>query len=428
MRRRAVLAALLVLPLLAMGAAASPQPVPVCVICGDRMDTLNNDRDLSVGHTTVTIEVATDGSADWRLTGELENLSSAAYYREHPDELEAAARAALTEPGNDRPAAESISNVNAWVDDEGRLVVRFTQTGFAERRAGGVLFSDYLFEDSTAWMQLAADRLVVEPPEFHRLTNAPAGAEGVPYRAAWGPNDFHGAYLVMAEDDGAATNLATRLVLARQAAPNVLVALGLALPGALLLVPLGAWMGQLAGREPVHPRGPDLVAGGGALVFVFGLAEPTWPLLALGGVGVVGGGLARSDWARARLTEPAHWAASIGLVLAVVGFAFSLVEPLWIRGPTAAFWRGIVLAGFALPAALLLPYGVALERGRGRRWLVLASASLLLVSLVFRDPTRPPGTFAGLFAVFGMVGAAASAALGLPLCWLGRQFVGPDAE
>lgn len=426
MRRHVIIAALVVFPLLVGAGAASPQPDPVCAICGDRLETLDPDRNLSVGHTTVTVEVDDDGSADWRLTGELRNASAAAYYRDHTDELTAAARAKLTDPGNDRPPADTVSNVDAWVDDTGVLVVRFTQAGFAEERLGGVLFSAYLHEDSTAWIQLTADRLVVEPPDGYELTNAPTGAESVPYRAVWESDEFYGAHLVMAPDDGAATNLATRLVLAREAAPNVLVSLGLLLPGALLLVPLAIATGQFAGRLPRHHRGPELIVGAGLLLVVAGLPGPSWPLVALGSVGVVAGGLARSDRARARLTAPVHWMAVVGLVLVTVGFAFSLVAPLWVWGPAAAFWRGLVWAAFALPAALMLPYGIALESGRGRYWPWLSGASLLVVGLAFSDPTGPPGTFAGLFAIFALVGAGVSALVGLPLCWLGRQCLRRD--
>lgn len=428
MRRHVIIAALVVFPLLIGAGAASPQPDPVCVLCGDRLETLTADRNLSVDRTTVTIEIDDDGSADWRLTGELQNASAIDYYREHPDELTAAARAVLTDPTNDRPPGGAVSNVEAGVDDAGVLVVRFTQAGFAEERVGGVLFSAYLYEDSTAWIQLTADELVVVPPDGYEFTNAPQGAERLPYRAVWASNDFSEAYLVMATEDDAATNLATRLVLGRQAAPNVLVSIGLVLPGALLLVLLAREAGRLAGRLPRHSRGAELVAGGGALLFVFGLADPTWPLLALGGVGVAAGGLARSGRLADRFDEPTHSVAIVAVVLGIVGFAFSLVSPLWIWGPTEALWRGFVVASFALPAALMLPYGVAIADDRGRHWPWLAGAALLFVALASSDPTRPPGTFAGLFAVFALVGAGVSALVGLPLCWLGRQFIAGDAD
>lgn len=173
MRRAAVPAMLVALALLVPVSggpvAASPQPVPVCPVCGETFDG-------NVTATDATLSIEPDGDVRWRVENDVP-AATAADWREHPDRLRNRVNAAIDHP-NRPPYDPSAPTVDV---EDGTVTIGFVDRGAAKQRFG-VLVLPYL--QGARWV-INAERFVVEPLEGARIVNDPALATVEGDRAVW---------------------------------------------------------------------------------------------------------------------------------------------------------------------------------------------------------------------------------------------------
>lgn len=164
----AVVGASLVLPV-----AASPQPTPVCPVCGQ---TFQED----VTATEATLQVQQNGDVRWHVENDVADPTATAWR-----ENETAARHRVEDridwrgsPPYD-PAALDVAVADQTV------VIEFVDRGAARSRFG-LLVLPYLHgEGVEARYVVNADEFVIEAPEGQRITNEPAGATVEDDRAVW---------------------------------------------------------------------------------------------------------------------------------------------------------------------------------------------------------------------------------------------------
>lgn len=167
MTRAAVPATLVVFALLATVsgglAAASPQPIPVCPLCGETFDE-------NVTATDATLSIEPDGDVRWRVENDVA-APTASEWRENPDLVRRRVRESVDHP-NRPPYDPSTPTVDV---EDGTVTVGFVDRGAAKQRFG-VLVLPYL---QGARRVINADRFVVMAP-------------GCPYSERPGPGDGRG--------------------------------------------------------------------------------------------------------------------------------------------------------------------------------------------------------------------------------------------
>lgn len=176
MSRSAALAALTAIALVAVGlgpVAASPQPTPICSICGQTFHE-------NVTATEAILQVRENGDVHWRVENELSE-PTASEWREDPGAAERQYRDAVTY-GFRAPASPGEPTIEMRGDT---LVIEVVDRGAARQRLGLLVVPYFHGEGSTHRWVVNADELVVRAPSGHRILNDPAGASVEEDRAAW---------------------------------------------------------------------------------------------------------------------------------------------------------------------------------------------------------------------------------------------------
>lgn len=441
MRRPAItLALLLVLAgTLSVGATASPQPRPVCGVCGgglvlaaDETDTL---RGLTVERSVATIQVHDDGSATWRVTTRIGNASAISHLNDDPDAVDRLVRDALGYGTVERPHR----NISASIDGA-TIRVRFTDPDAARRMPGDVLIVEYLHARGyDTWPVIAADRLTIVGPAGTTVTNDPPGARVEGRTATWegnasvplyeAPRVERDAYVAFAAADGAA-GLRTTLAIALATAPIVVGVLGSIHLPPLLLLALGLLAVIAIGRRVLRSSAVDThrevaigVAGLGGLAVVTLALGAVLPLfegnrwvLELGGLYLALGGIAYWRGARTRVRELV--AAGLLVQVAVV-LALAVTLPSEYTTQSEALRRGVHEAVRLLPLLAMPVLGAAAVGGDRRRTaggLLVVLGAFVVAELSVVWPTQRPF---GLVVVLFAAGAAGVVLLGSPLFLLG---------
>lgn len=170
-----VLAALLLAAVagLALPATASPQPSPVCPVCGQSFHE-------NVTATDATLQVQEDGDVRWRIENEV-RAPTATDWRENRTAVRQ-----LVADRVDRRSTPPYDPIAVEVELEGdTLVVEFVDRGAARQRFG-LLVLPYLHgEGVQARYVINADEFVVESPAGQRPVNEPAGANVENGRVVW---------------------------------------------------------------------------------------------------------------------------------------------------------------------------------------------------------------------------------------------------
>lgn len=363
-RPPALLAALAMAVVLvgASGAAASPQPTPVCGFCpGIAGGPVPAE---AVGETTIDVTFHEDGSADWRVAMQITNESVAEDLRDTPPDVSV--------PEGDRhPVTDLAGDPSVTVTDDDELVVTFTDAAAARGSVAGTMVSTaFDTRDAGYWYILNADRLTVQAPDGYVVGNQPGTASVEGDSATWRSGEdrayIHRGLLVFTPADASAADARTSLATADALAPYVLdnlpfVVIPTGLFGALLAV--GALVaGRLRGLEPSRTLARAAAAlWVGAAVVVLSLLSPAntgfphlfgeSPLLWLTVVAVPGLGISLARRAPRRV---AGWFGGLLLVFAL-GLSIQADLTTWMHGLALlaySFWAvGLGLAAIPLVAA-----------------------------------------------------------------------------
>lgn len=158
---------------LALPATASPQPSPVCPVCGQSFHE-------NVTATDATLQVQGDGDVRWRVENEV-RAPTATDWRENRTAVRR-----LVADRVDRRSAPHYDPTAVEVGMEGdTLVVEFVDRGAARQRFG-LLVLPYLHGGGVqARYVINADEFVVEAPAGQRPVNEPAGADVENDRVVW---------------------------------------------------------------------------------------------------------------------------------------------------------------------------------------------------------------------------------------------------
>lgn len=431
---------------LAASVTASPQPTPVCGVCGGGLvfGTSGTDelRGLTVEESTATIRIHDDGSATWDVTNHVGNESAVSYLHEHPAALDRLVAEALEYSTVEGP----FRNVSASIDGD-RVSIRFEDPTAARRMPGGVLVVDYLHTRGyDSWPVITADRLTIVGPAGTTVTNSPPGARVEGRNATWHGNASvplyeassveRDAYVTFAEG-GLGVGLWTTLAVALATAPIVVAVLTETHLAPLGLLALGLLAITAAGRL-VFRRWtlPDTrrvglgVAGLGALAFVpvaLGevlpqLAGHRW-VLELGVMYLTLGAVAYWRGSEARL---GHGIAAGLLALVGIGLAHAFALPGEYVTRSEAVRSGVNAAIHLLPVLAMLVLGATVADGTRRGvvgGILAVLGAFLLAELTVVWPTQRPF---GLVLIFFLAGAAAVVLLGLPMFILGCVIRSPE--
>lgn len=441
MRRSALPLVLLLVAVLAVPAAASPQPTPVCQLCGSAFENAAGEAgaDATVTNSTVLVQVHDDGSATWTVRN---RLADATPFREDSALLNRTARR-LIDGQYGHPEGGTL--VSARTD--GDVVVLTVRDDDAATRRAGLLVVDYLHDEGyEPWYHVNADRFTIRGPADTVVTNTPDSGTVDGRSVAWDGNtggelyesaDLEGSpYVVFGPDDTTATQIRTAAAVALATAPIVfrgvqsflvwqtaLFALALAGVVALLrsrprsvavnrLAAALVLLGALGAAVPAFTHGPGWVTGP--------------PLLAVG-VGL----LALTPRTRALLrTARGQMLAALGVL---AGSFALLVGVHAVTAPSRVTPAALALRATALafPLAAMLPLGAVLDAARGRllRWGALAVVAFAAVPVAVVGLVDPPGGLAGgLYALFLFGAAVVGPLLGALLIVLGRSLVSREAD
>lgn len=434
-----LLVAALLAPALAGVATASPAPATVCPPCARGVEAAARAHglDVTVAHSTATVEVHANGTATWTVRDELAG-PGVAPLRENDSRLRAVVRDALTARGM---AGRDATLLDARLLANDTALLRYRTPGFVEPTLG-VLRSDAFRDRPGAFLLtgLGADRLTVIAPEGTHVAAGVPGATIAGRRMTLRDFDGHGdgPFVVFAPDGDPLGGLRARAAIWGAMAPIVgrnlawLVALpaavlaggfaALARAVAVTLSPAPARRARLVGAA-VAALGLVASLGPVEALPTFGGIQPTHVLLA-GSVGaVVVGAVAAWRPDGLGLTEQ-------GLTI-VVGLALGALVVV-LTGTGSAPARS-ALAAAAVPLLSLagLPLGyVAARRGRrSRRRAVGAVAGLAVLLFAATVPlTEMGGTLYYLLPIL-LSGLGLLAVLcAIPLAALGALLPGRGAD
>ncbi len=384
MKPAALLVGVITVLCLAVPAAASSPPEPICGPCGSTIEEEAERQGLAVDvtHSTAEIRVDENGSATWVVTNRL-NESTASRLATNPERLEPIVRGAAVSDGMAGESGGSVTVQSATVDNE-TARIRFTDPDAGSRHAG-MLVVDYFHEGGTWGQVLNADEISISGPEGTVVANDPpstiddehATADEVPTVSAetltWqrtASNDREATihdefYIAYAEPAVGSTRVDAALALAslpiwlsnvRDIVLPAAVVYGLALIG----VAAGTrWMTETptdATRLAAGVAGSGFV---GTLLAALGVLPAT--LLGVGVIYVESGiaGLIRPEWFRS-----VRGALAVGLAaLLAVGGSFAglgTVDPRFTElAPTVAHAMAI-----HLPLAVAPAFGRAVDGER----------------------------------------------------------------
>lgn len=417
-----VAVALVASALLASTAVASPQPSPVCGVCGSGLTDGPAEHeglgDLTVVRSVATVRVHADGSATWRVRNELANGSATASLRENPALLDRLVEDALRAGVVEGPVENRSATMNGTT-----MHVRFTDPTAATRSPGGVYVVRYLHAGGLeTWHALTADRFSVVGPAGTTVANDPPEATVDGRTATWRgdssgdlwdvPSLRRDAYVAFAEDGVWATGRAHGALIAATLPIVADVVGSFHLPG---LVPFAlgafgaAWAGSRTRDRLVEPS-PRAIAlatmGLGSLAIAFGVFRSpfgffgrTGIALHLGLLYAVLGGVAAVRADDARVVDLLA-AGTLALV------CVAALEVVVSSGSDRPLLRAASSAVRLLPVVLAVPFGAAVAAGDRNRTLVATLALLgafFVAELSVAWPTtRPFGPVVLVFAAGGV--------------------------
>lgn len=425
---------------LAVPAASSPQPTPVCTFCGPQFEAaaVAPDANVSVAASTAVVKVHDDGSATWTVRNRLDDGAEA--FRENPENLERTVRGLEDLRG----LPERSTNVTATLEDD-TVVVTAEQADVGSGQAG-ILVVDLLHDrGGDPRYHVNADRFTIRGPPGTVVTNDPEGATVEGRNATWHGTTSGARYAagrplraspyVAFEQEGTfLPGVRTTAALALATLPVVVGAVGrfLLLQTALFALAaatVGRVVGGSTGDDRTDSSGHERPAVGalavGVVVLVASLAgDPlgvgTGVLLGVvpAVVLVAAGGLALAY--PERLGTPVRQAAFAVPVLAVLGLV-----SWYVAAGTPGEPGGLALrtTAAALPLLAFLPLGGALAVGRRRLlWGAVAVVSFVVAVSILVDLTDPPtGLGGGIVALVLFVVAVVIPLLGSPLAVLGAR-------
>ena len=172
MKRAALLIGVVAVLCLAVPAASSSPPEPICGPCGSTFEERAEQQGVAVNvtHSTAEIRVDENGSATWTVTNRL-GEANASRLAATPERLGAIARGAAVDTGVAADSGGSVTVQSATVDNE-TVQVRFTDPDAGSRHAG-VLVVDYFHAGGTWGQLLNADEISITGPEGPVVANDP---------------------------------------------------------------------------------------------------------------------------------------------------------------------------------------------------------------------------------------------------------------
>lgn len=436
MRPRTVLLALLAVTTLAapvVPVAASPQPTPVCPVCGGALEWTTDADGLNLSTTASTAEVRVhrDGTATWTVTNRLSNETTVEHLRADPERLDALVAEALR-----YGRIEGTEATEATLARDGTMTVTFRDPDAARREAGTLVVEYVHSRGYETWLVVTADRVAVVAPANWTVANDPPGATVDGRRATWSgdgsapvyetPRVDRDAYVVFAPEDAElAGGRASLAALVRTMPIVTAVAVSVLLPPLALFALLLGTVSFAARWYLSRERLPDPTRFGAVLLVVavpvlasaaVGTFESLWHSgrleVGLGPLLLVAGGVGTLPAVR-------RWAATPRRLLLLPLVALPLVALFGAalsrppdRGTLDALRAGVSLAVVFAPLAFAVPLGAALRRGGPRLAFVSVALAFLAGELTVVWPTQRP--FGAVVILF--VGYAVGAALGaLPL-------------
>jgi len=419
---RVLVAAALVVALLgvAVPAAASPRPVPVCSPC-DRGFTdaaYAHGMDVEIEHSTATMRVHRNGSATWTVENRLNDTAAATLARNDSLRRSLARDAIAIHDGTLHSTSVSGDTVR----------MRYRTPDVATDAPGGVLRVDYFRDDDGRLVRfgLGADRLTLVAPPGMVVGDALPGADVSARRMTVTSFDSSGdgPFVTLVPDDAALAPLWSLVAVALPLAPIVgrNVLLFLVVPGAVFAGGFAVLARGARALDADATTTPDrralAVVGVGVLAFAYPLYAGTVvvgsePSLLAGGVGaVVLGALLSlpavrdqlSEWRLAGLVALASaLAVATGLLLQASTLPDVNVVPLLLPLPVYA----ATLAGYTAAHMSL------------RRGLTVAVGALLVVLATMFSITTRGSTLYVLAVALAVFGALAAVVVGSPFFLLG---------
>jgi hypothetical protein len=424
--------------LTAAGAAASPQPDPVCGACGSSFERVADDHgyDVTVTNSTATVRVHENGSATWTVTNRFDGGDADALAE--PDTAESVARAAVRDGWGLPHVYADGSLTSESVSVDGRSVtVRFTDPDAGARRLG-TLVVDYFHSDGVrgGWI-LNVDEFTLVGPPTATVLNDPAGAIDEGYSSGdvtaavdggrltlrgsldggRGPTFYEDLYVVYGDSGTAdwrvtgATALSTAPIWLGNLGTFVLSTMFVF--AGVLFVGVAGVDGLLSSGRAVSPQ-QVAALGGIALAAVPVVPNGSWLVgvaavyLVVGGAGTVAPRLLRS----LRGTAALALASLVAVAGAYVGLEAALGGPVGF-GPTAE------LAVYHLPVAggLLVGHALAGYRAGDRLRAALFGAAVTLTAWLVAGAVYVPfaSTPFGLIIVVMGFAAVAAAITAAPL-------------
>lgn len=152
---------------------ASPQPTPVCPVCGQTFHE-------NVTATDATLQVQADGDVAWHVENEVP-ASTAAEWRKDETALRD-----LVADRIDRSSTPPYAPTRPEVSVEGNTAtIEFVDRRAARQRLGLLVVPYFHGEGVQARYVVNADEIVVVAPDGQRVVNEPAGATVDGDRAVW---------------------------------------------------------------------------------------------------------------------------------------------------------------------------------------------------------------------------------------------------
>lgn len=244
-RRRLLLGAvLLVTAALLAGSVPGTSPPSVCAVCDDRMEAAAAERgaNVSVTHGETHLYVRPDGSARWEMRVTLEGdgveafRTNASFRRQLVDRR-------LRENGG--PAPSEPQNLTTAMDGR-TFLVRFDDPSPGDRHVGGVVLVDTFHHQTDeavpAPFTLAADRMVLHPPDGWTVLNEVPGADRGGETVVWRQQIDERTYVALGPTDAVTTRAAGEVAVATAVAGWATgpVLWASVVPVALLVAGLGA--------------------------------------------------------------------------------------------------------------------------------------------------------------------------------------------
>ncbi|WP_458205374.1 hypothetical protein [Haladaptatus sp. NG-SE-30] len=442
MRRVLALTVLLLLVPVVGPSMASPQPTPVCQLCGSVFADAAEDGGINatVTNSTVVVRTHENGSATWVVRNRLSD--GADRFRENPVRLNRLAQTLLDERYG---LVDDATLVSTRMDSE--VAVITIRDDDAATHHAGVLVVDYLHDGGyETWYVLNVDRFTIRGPDGTVVSNEPESGSVDGRSVTWygetepesysAPSLEGSPYVAFGADDSLTTQMRTTGALALATLPIVVrsVRSFLLWQTVLFTVVLGGVVGLLRTYTP-SVDGSRLAAITVALGAVGTVAFGTvvlrstqfYPALGPPLFGVTVGLVAWET--RTRETRQRRYS---GARIAIGGLVFAFAGTTVVAGVTSApnpIETAIRATAIALPLAALLPLGATLDANRRRllRWGALAVVAFAAFPPAFVDFSDPPtGLGGGLLTVFVFVIAVLLPLVGTVVLLVGQSFASPQ--